>query len=100
MKGIEFEEDNDFHIKSRTLLGEPQTPTMISFLLRTGLAKSEKQALIILSAVIIVAISAAILISLGRGDSREAYVVDEYGKRYEMAEYIQLVKDGRDPLRR
>jgi hypothetical protein len=99
MSSVEFEEDN-FHIKSRRLLGEPDTPSMVKFLLKTGLAKTEKQALIILVVVIVVALSAAIFILLGRNVQREAYVVDDYGTRYEMEEYIQLVKSGRDPLRR
>lgn len=101
MKSVEFEEDNsDFHIKSRSLLGEPETPTMIKFLLKTGMAKNEKQALIILIICIVVALSAAFFIFQGRNGAREAYVVDQYGTRYEMEEYISLVKAGRDPLRK
>lgn len=99
MSRVEFEEDN-FHIKSRRLLGEPDTPTMIKFLLKTGLVKTEKSALILLVFVIVVALSATIFIFLGRTAPREAYVVDEAGTRYEIEEYISLVKTGRDPLRR
>ena len=38
-------EDNDFHIRSRRIFGEPETPTMVKFLLNHGIAKNEKQAL-------------------------------------------------------
>ena len=49
MSGVEFEEDNDFHIRSRSLMfGAPTTPTMVTFLLKRGWVKNEKQALYVL----------------------------------------------------
>ena len=57
MKGVDFIEKNEFHIKSRKLFGDPTTPTMITILLKTGLAKNEKQALTILIGIIIAALS-------------------------------------------
>ena len=98
MNGIDFHEDNDFHIRSRRLLGEPETPSMIRFLLRSGVAKTEKQALYILISVILVALSATIFIIRGGGSGADDYIRGVDGQKYTFEEYMNLVEQGRDPL--
>ncbi len=56
MSEVTFE-DNDFHIRSRRLLGAPETPTMIKLLLKYRLAKNEKHALYILIGVVVLFLS-------------------------------------------
>lgn len=95
MGSIEFEDEN--------FLNKPRgsKPSfIISFLTKTGMVKNERQASIILVVFVIVAISATIFILLGRNAEKEAYVTDNDGNRYQMEEYIQLVKQGKDPLRK
>ena len=98
MGSIDFHEENEFHIRSRRLLGEPETPSMIRFLLRTGVVKNEKQAVSILIGVILVALSAAFFIARGGGGASTDYVVGADGQRYQIKEYVELVKQGKDPL--
>ncbi len=68
MNLVEFDEDalsesptsavntaKEFHIRSPriNIFGSPETPTMIKLLLKSGLAKNEKQALFILIGVVV-----------------------------------------------
>lgn len=95
MGSIEFEDEN--------FLNKPRgskPSSMVKFLKRTGVVENERQASIILVAFVIVAISATIFILLGRNAEKEAYVTDSDGNKYQMEEYIQLVKEGKDPLRK
>jgi hypothetical protein len=63
---IEFEESgSEFHIKSRKLFGEPETPTMIKLLLKSGWVKNEKQAVYVLLGIIVAASSAAFFVGFG-----------------------------------
>jgi hypothetical protein len=98
MDRVDFLDQNEFHIKSRRLLGEPTTPTMISILLKTGIAKNEKQALIILLAVILSTLGLTLAIILGRTAPVSNVVVDKNGNTYQFEEYIELVRQGKDPL--
>jgi hypothetical protein len=98
MNGVDFIERNEFHIKSRRLLGEPATPTMISILLKTGIAKNEKQALLILLATILAAIGLTVALILSRTAPASDVVTDKDGNTYQFAEYIELVRQGKDPL--
>lgn len=97
MSQIEFNEDNEFHIKSRALFGEKQTPTMIRMLLKSGIVKNEKQAVVVLLTIAILAIGATWFI-LGDRGSENDYVVAPDGTRYSAEEYINLVRQGIDPL--
>lgn len=99
VENIEFEEDNnEFHIKSRKILGEPETPSMTKALLKTGIVKNEKQALIVLILLAVSMIGAAIFIFRSNNGNYEVYFTDPNGVRYEPAEYIEMVKNGYDPL--
>ena len=99
MGSIDFHEENEFHIRSRRLLGEPETPSMIRFLLRTGVVKNEKQAVSILIGVILVALSAAFFIAQGgAGAGGDDYITGLDGHKYTSEEYFKLVGQGKDPL--
>lgn len=90
--GIEFEEEYDgsnFHIRSRKLLGEKTTPTMITFLIDRGVAKSEKQAFFIAITLIIIFISLSIFIIRGTLVNNEPIrVVDKYGRSIPFDDYV------------
>jgi hypothetical protein len=100
MSDLDFMEKNEFHTKSKVLLGEPQTPKLIKFLLKIGLAKNEKQALVILVTSIFTIISLTIflinvfLIEPPTPD----YIEDRFGNRYSNKEYVDLLNKGKDPL--
>jgi hypothetical protein len=99
MSEISFHEDNEFHIRSRKLLGEPETPSMIRFLLRTGIVKDEKQALYVLIGVIVVALSSAVFLIRSEFSNPEIeYVVDKNGNKIETEEYIRMLGRGENPL--
>jgi hypothetical protein len=95
---VQFNEDNEFHIKSRALFGEKQTPTMIRILLKSGIVKNEKQAVVVLLFAVVVMASATWFVLNGRGEGND-YVVAPDGTRYSAEEYIRLVRSGIDPLR-
>jgi len=99
MGSIDFHEENEFHIRSRRLLGEPETPSMIRFLLRTGVVKNEKQAVSILIGVILVALSATFFIVRGGvGAGGDGYITGLDGVKYSIEEYERLGAQGRDVL--
>lgn len=99
MTQVDFIEQNEFHIKSRRLFGEPTTPTMIRILLRTGIAQNEKQALFILIAfTIIILTTTFMLINARLNPPSSNIVVDTQGNTYTFEQYIDLVRQGKDPL--
>lgn len=55
-------DDTKYKIRSRaiTILGAPEVPTMIKFLVKKGIAKNEKQAVIIISIMIVLFIGVSI----------------------------------------
>lgn len=100
MSGINFVEENGFHIKSRRLLGEPTTPSLVRLILRSGFAKDEKQALLILismvSIIILLTIYLANILLFNSGNT--GYVEDRFGNTYTAEQYLQMIKQGKDPL--
>lgn len=99
MNRVDFIENNQFHIKSRKLFGDPTTPTMIVILLKTGLAKNEKQALIILVGIILATLSLTAWVANSQFNPKVSdLVIDQQGNSYTFQEYIDLVKAGKDPL--
>lgn len=66
--GIEFQEDQNEHFRSRTVFGQPQTPKIVFALLKTGIVKSEKAAgiLIFILVVLSLCISVVIIVLLSR----------------------------------
>lgn len=61
---ISFNDESNFHIKSRVILGAPETPKMISFLTSKGIVKNEKdgKTLLIVAAGIFFAASIVVLL--------------------------------------
>lgn len=99
MKHVDFVEQNEFHIKSRKLFGEPTTPTMIRILLRTGIVKNEKQALIVLIGIVILLFTLTFTLINNRfNSSLNNIVIDAQGNSYTFEHYIELVRQGKDPL--
>ena len=99
MDRVDFIEKNDFHIKSRRLLGEPTTPTMILILIKTGLAKNEKQALTILLLIVTITLSLTGWLMYSRINPPSSnLVIDQQGNSYTFEQYIDLVRQGKDPL--
>jgi hypothetical protein len=86
-------EDNDFHIRSRRIFGEPETPTMVKFLLNHGIAKNEKQALYILIGVIIVSLLIPFYI-LFHNLTTSDVVRLKNGKIIEIHEFVRKLKTG------
>jgi hypothetical protein len=97
---VDFMEDNEFHIKSRQLLGEPTTPSMISFLIKHKVVKNEKQALFVLLVFVVVVIALTIYLAnvLLGSPSAPGYVEDRFGNQYTPQEYFKLLGEGKDPL--
>lgn len=98
MDRIDFIEQNEFHIKSRKLFGEPTTPTMIRILLRTGIAHNEKQAVFILAFIVLATLSLTFGIIHARNTPASSTVTDQAGNSYTFEQYIELVRAGKDPL--
>ncbi|MFA7422013.1 MAG: hypothetical protein WCZ90_20180 [Melioribacteraceae bacterium] len=91
------EDEQEFHIKSRKILGEPETPTMIRLLLKSGAAKNEKQALIILLVAVLFMVVATILIIWHPNPNADIVTAPD-GTKYSAKEYFRLVDSGHDPL--
>lgn len=96
--GIEFEEEYDgseFHIRSRKLLGGKTTPTMINFLIDRGVAKTEKQALVLSLVVILLFLGISIFIIRNTFVNNEPLeIVDKYGRSIPFNEYVDQLNQG------
>ena len=99
---IQFEEeygDSRFHIRSRKLLGEPTTPTMVSFLLKKNIVKTEKQALIALSCAIVLFLGlSTFIIHSSLAPKEELVIVNKYGQKIPFDVYIDKLNRGEDPI--
>lgn len=99
---IQFEEDygdSGFHIRSRKILGEPTTPTMINFLLSKKIAKNEKQATIILCILIVIFLFLSIfIIRKALIDKEELIIVNKYGQEIPFEDYIDMINQGVEPI--
>lgn len=100
---IQFEneyENNDFHIRSRKILGEPTTPTMINFLLNKGVVKTEKQATILLGITIVIFITlSTFIIRSSLSNNEELLVVNKFGQQIPFEDYIDMLNKGDNPLK-
>lgn len=74
MSKVQFNENEEFHLKTRTVLGETRKPKTVDWLEKKGIVKSERSAQIILIIVIIVCFGLAgvILANQFGGNSSEA----------------------------
>lgn len=99
---VQFEEDlikNDFHIRSRKILGDPVTPGIISFLISKQIAKTERQATITIIIGIIIFLSISIwIVSNAIDTSGELIVIDRFGREISFDTYVEMLSRGEDPL--
>ncbi len=99
---IQFEEDygdSGFRIRSRKLLGEPTTPTMINFLLERKIANTEKQATIILVTFIVVFIGlSGFIINKSINNDEELIIVNRYGQEIPFDNYVEMLNRGVEPI--
>lgn len=99
---IQFEEDygdSKFHIRSRKILGEPTTPTMINFLLEKKIVKTEKQALVALSCAIVVFLGLSVsIIHNSLSTNEELIIVNKYGQKIPFDVYVDKLNRGEDPI--
>jgi hypothetical protein len=99
MSKVDFLEKNEFHINSRKLFCDPTTPTMVSLLLKSGIAKNEKQAAAILLGIIAITLTCtASLIYFRIAPPTNTTITDQYGNVYTFEQYVELVRQGKDPL--
>lgn len=100
---IQFEEEygnSEFHIKSRKILGEPTTPTMINFLLEKGIVKNEKQATFLLIVCIVIFLSLSIFIIRNAiSNNEELMVINKFGQQIPFDNYIESLNKGDDPTK-
>lgn len=94
MYGVDFaEDDNEFEIKSRKILGDAVTPSMISFLKRIGIAKNDSQALTILMLIMLGAFAGTYFLM---HKSESNIIVTKDGLRIPVEEYVTELKNGID----
>lgn len=99
MSNVEFEEnDNEFLVRTRRMLGRPKMSALTGAIIKTGLVKSERQASVILIVIAVIAIAATIWIFQAQRGELEFYVVDKHGVKYDAEEYRALLRQGIDPL--
>jgi len=99
MHGIEFNEDNEFHIKSRKYLGYRDGTMMERFLIDKKIVKNEKQAQYLLLGVsVFLFISAFFVAKYVLVSEKIDYVVSPEGEKIETEEYIKMLGRGENPL--
>lgn len=76
MSTLQFNE-SQFKLRSRRLLGEPEVPVLIKFLVVKGLVKSENQAISLLLTIIGILIIISVFVTKSRG-TRPATLDSEY----------------------
>lgn len=100
---VQFEEDfpqqdRQFKIRSRKILGQPTTPSIISFMLNKRIVKNEKQATIIILIIIAIFLSLSVwIIRANLGNPEELMVIDRYGQKITFDQYIEAINRGEDP---
>lgn len=91
---IQFEDGgSEFHIKSRRIFGDPETPTMIRLLLKYKIVKNEKQAVAVLLGIILVALSATFLLYFKMNYSNNVVILKN-GAKITVEEYVKGLKLG------
>lgn len=98
MYGVDFNEDpieNEFEIKSRKILGEAVTPSMVTFLKKIGVAKNDSQAMTILMILVLIACGAAYFIA--RPNTADTLITPD-GREISIEEYVTALENGVDLL--
>jgi hypothetical protein len=96
MNGIEFNENNEFHIKSRKYLSHYDGTKMGRFLIDKGIVKNNKQAQYLLLGVSVFLLLGALWLINTQyiNDNTETYYYDESGRQYTTVEKLEAIKAG------
>ncbi|NCS98875.1 hypothetical protein GW764_01675 [Candidatus Parcubacteria bacterium] len=99
MNKIEFNEENEFYIKTRRHLGEYENSKMEKILLDKGIVKNRRQATYFLIGLVIflIAVNAYVYLSLIY-TPKDDYVVGPDGERYSVEEYMEELGKGNNIL--
>lgn len=62
MSEVQFDNENDFQFKSRSVLGDYQKPGLVSWLQKKGIVKDDKGAQIALISITLICFSLALLV--------------------------------------
>ena len=95
---IQKERERKGKDNSGILFGEPETPSMIRLLLKTGVVKTELQAVVVLLVIVVLFLGIAIWLIAGRNAGNDVVITPD-GTVYTAEEYFELVRQGKDPLR-
>jgi hypothetical protein len=76
MSTMQFDE-SQFKLRSRKILGEPEIPGMIRFLVTKGLVKGEKQAIAVILGIVIVIVVISVVVVRSSG-TRPVVIDPEY----------------------
>lgn len=99
MNDVNFDENNEFYLKTRVALVDKKTSPIIKLLIKSGIAKNQKQALMILVGVLFFLIISIFYVYFQFIKKPNFdYVIAPDGTRYGAEEYLRLIKMGKDPL--
>lgn len=95
MYGVDFDDsDNEFELKSRKILGDPVTPSMITTLKKVGFVKKDSQALTFLILVVL-GCCAGVYYFLSPGENKTG-VVTSSGDTVSIEIYTSSLEKGID----
>jgi ABC-type glycerol-3-phosphate transport system permease component len=92
MSPVFFDEQNEFIMRTQNVLGQRQ-PSMVQFVLKTGITRSEKVAAFILLIAACVMIFATYWMLLG-DTKQNGTIVDPNGQTIMLSDYVENVKNG------
>lgn len=87
MSNIEFDESK-FKLKSRRVLGEPEVPVLIKFLVVKGIVKNETQAIIV--SLLFIAVVIGISVYIGRLSSVAPATIDPQFVSYSLGNKLGM----------
>lgn len=91
MSGVSFDDQNEFRMKTQDVLGHRQ-PSMVRFILKTGIVKSEQSAMIILILIAVLMIFATWKII--STDNSSGMVTDKFGETITIEVYVKRLQNG------
>lgn len=92
--------NSNFEIKTKKVLNLSNRPTMVIFLVEKKIVKNDKQANILLSIIILLMILLSIFIfKNSTSNTEKIIVIDKYGQEITFDKYVEMIKNGNDPLK-
>jgi len=92
MERIEFNEENEFHMRARKT-GYYEQPKMVRYLVDKGIVKNEKQAHYLLLGVSVFLLAIVFVMIYSRFNT-EVRVYDQSGNEYTIEEQLRAIKSG------